>query len=147
MNARLGASVLLASACLLSMCLFPATAPAQGQTPLSGTFKSGGVSLATFTQGLAWIDTRTYQITRLRTELLRPLEEVKLEGQTTEIAYGEVHFKGMPEGFWVPRQVTVSVDWNGKHLRNEHHYSEFKLFQVEAAEKQGKPKELSQKGQ
>jgi tetratricopeptide (TPR) repeat protein len=112
---------------------------------LNGTFKSGGVSLTTFTQGLAWIDSHTYQITRLRTELLRPLEEVKLEAQTTEIAYSEVHFKGMTEGFWVPRQVTVTVDWNGKHLRNEHHYSEFKLFQVEANEKQGKPKELTSK--
>ncbi len=111
---------------------------------LNGTFKSSGVSLTTFTQGLAWIDCRNYQITRLRTDLLRPLPEVKLEGQTTEIAYGEAHFKGMTEGFWVPRQVTVTVDWNGKHLRNEHHYSEFKLFQVEATEKQGKPKELSQ---
>ena len=114
---------------------------------LNGTFKSGGVSLTTFTQGLAWIDCHNYQITRLRTDLLRPLPEVKLEGQTTEIAYAEVHFKGMTEGFWVPRQVTVTVDWNGKHLRNEHHYSEFKLFQVEATEKQGKPKELSQKKQ
>jgi len=112
---------------------------------LSGTFKSGGVSLTTFTQGLAWIDSYNYQITRLRTDLLRPLPEVKLEDQTTEIAYGEVHFKGTTEGFWVPRQVTVTVAWNGKYLRNEHHYSEFKLFQVEATEKQGKPKELSQK--
>jgi len=114
---------------------------------LNGTFKSGGVSLTTFTQGLAWIDCKNYQITRLRTDLLRPLPEVKLEGQTTEIAFSEVHFKGMAEGFWVPRQVTVTVDWNGKHLRNEHHYSEFKLFQVEATEKQGNPKEFSQKKQ
>jgi len=114
---------------------------------LNGTFKSGGVSLTTFTQGLAWIDCHNYQITRLQTDLLRPLPEIKLEGQTTEIAYGEVHFKGMTEGFWVPRQVTVTVDWNGKHLRNEHHYSEFKLFQVEATEKQGNPKDISQKKQ
>jgi len=114
---------------------------------LTGTFKSGGVSLATFTQGLAWIDSHNYQITRLRTDLVRPLPGVRLEGQTTEIADGEVHFKGMTEGFWVPRQVTVTVDWNGKHLRNEHHYSEFKLFQVAATEKQGKPKESSRKEQ
>ena len=114
---------------------------------LNGTFKSSGVSLTTFTQGLAWIEAHTYQIARLRTDLLRPLEEVKLEGQTTEIAYSEVHFKGMTEGFWVPKQVTVTVDWNGKRLRNEHHYSEFKLFQVAATEKQGKPNELSQEKQ
>jgi len=51
---------------------------------------------------------------------------------------------GLATGFWVPQQVTVSVDWNGKHLRNEHRYSEFKLFQVEATEKNGKRKEVSQ---
>jgi tetratricopeptide (TPR) repeat protein len=111
---------------------------------LNGTFKSGGVSLTTFTQGLAWIDSHNDQIIRLRTDLLRPLQEVNLEGQTTEIAFSEVHFKGMEEGFWVPQNVSVTVDWNGKHLRNEHHYSEYKLFQVEATEKHGKPKEVSQ---
>jgi len=111
---------------------------------LSGTFKSGGVSLTTFTQGLAWIDSHSHQIIRLRTDLLRPLPEVNLEGQTTEIAYGEVHFKGITEGFWVPKEVTVSVDWNGKHLRNEHRYSEFKIFNVEATERIRKPKQTGQ---
>ena len=41
--------------------------------------------------------------------------------------------------------AAVTVDWNGKHLRNEHLYSGFKLFQVAATEKQGKPNELRQK--
>jgi hypothetical protein len=100
--------------------------------------------MATFTQGLAWIDSQSYQITRLRTDLLKPLPELKLERETTEIAFGEVRFKGRAEGFWVPQQVTVTVDWNGKHLRNEHRYSEFKLFNVEAVEKRGKVKELGQ---
>jgi hypothetical protein len=95
-------------------------------------------------QGLAWIDPQSYQITRLRTDLLMPLSEVKLERATTEIAFGEVYFKGIGKGFSVPRQVTVTVDWNGKHLRNEHRYSEFKLFRVEATEKPGKPKVLSE---
>jgi tetratricopeptide (TPR) repeat protein len=111
---------------------------------LNGTFKSGGLSMTTFSQGLAWIDPQSYQITRLRTELLKPLQEINLERETTEIAYGEVHFKGFSEGFWVPQQVTVTVDWNGKHFRNEHRYSDFQLFHVEAIEKRGKPKELGQ---
>jgi tetratricopeptide (TPR) repeat protein len=110
----------------------------------NGTFKSGTVSMATFTQGLAWIDAQSYQITHLRTDLLKPLQELNLERETTEIAYGEVHFKGLTAGYWVPRQVTVTVDWNGKHLRNEHQYSEFQLFQVQATEKVGKPEKLSQ---
>ena len=111
---------------------------------LNGIFKSGTVSMTTFTQGLAWIDPQSYRITRLRTDLLRPLQELNLERETTEIAFGEVRFKGTAAGFWVPQQVTVTVDWNGKHLRNEHRYSEFKLFQVEAIEKVGKRKELGQ---
>jgi len=110
----------------------------------NGNFRSGTVSMATFTQGLAWVDAQSYQITHLRTDLLKPLQELNLERETTEIAYGEVHFKGLTAGFWLPRQVTVTVDWNGKHLRNEHEYSEFQLFQVQATEKVGKPKELSQ---
>jgi len=114
---------------------------------MNGIFKFGKTRMKTFTQGLAWIDSQSYQIIRLRTDLLKPLPEVNLVRETTEIAFGEVHFKGMAEGFWLPQQVTVTVDWNGKHLRNEHHYSEFKLFQVEATEKQGNPKELSQKKQ
>ena len=111
---------------------------------LNGTFKSGSLSLTTFSQGLAWIDPSTHQIVRLRSDLLKPLLEVNLERQTTEISYGEVHFKGISAGFWVPQQVVVAVDWNGKHLRNEHRYSEFRVFNVDAIEKRGKPKELSQ---
>jgi hypothetical protein len=111
---------------------------------LNGTFKSGEISMTTFSQGLAWVDSESYEITRLRTDLLMPLSEVKLERTTTEIAFGPVHFKGIGKEFSVPRQVTVTVDWNGRHLRNEHRYSEFKLFNVEAIDKPGKPKELGE---
>jgi len=114
--------------------------PAKAQ--FTGSFKSGDTTVTTFYQGLAWIDSETYQIIRLRSDLLRPVQALNLQRETTEIAYGEVHFKDKAAGFWVPRQVTVSVDWNGKHLRNEHRYSEFKLFHVDATDKVGAPKEV-----
>ena len=91
--------------------------------------------MATYSQGLAWIDPDTYEITRLRTDLLMPLSEVKLERQTTEIAYGPVSFKAIGRELLLPQQVTVTVDWNGRHFQNEHQYSEFKLFNVDATEK------------
>jgi len=111
---------------------------------LNGAFKLGNVSMTTFSQGLAWIDSQNYQITRLRTDLLKPLPDIKLERETTEIAFGEVRFKGVAGAFWLPQQVAVTVDWNGKHFRNEHRYSEFKVFNVQATEKIGKPKQLGQ---
>ncbi len=115
--------------------------PAKAQ--LTGAFKSGDTSVTTFSQGLAWIDSQTYQITRLRSDLLKPVQELNLQRETTEIAYGEVHFKDKAAAFWVPQQVTVTVDWSSKHLRNQHRYSEFKLFQVDATEKVGAPKEVA----
>src|SRR5208337_1049196 len=111
---------------------------------LSGTFKFGEISKTTFSQGLAWVDSESYEITRLRTDLLMPLSEVRLERVTTEIDFGPVNFKSMAERFWLPQQVIVTVDWNGKLLRNQHRYSGFKLFNVEAKEKIGKPKEVGE---
>ena len=115
--------------------------PAKAQ--FTGSFKSGDTTVTTFSQGLAWIDSQTYQITRFRSDLLKPVMELNLQRETTEIAYGEVHFKDKTVGIWVPQQVTVTVDWNGKHLRNEHRYSDFKLFRVDANEKVEARKEVA----
>jgi tetratricopeptide (TPR) repeat protein len=114
------------------------------QAHLYGSFKQGEIRVTTFTQGLAWIDAQNYQILRLRTDLLKPLPEVQLKRQTTEINFGEVHFKSTSEGFWLPREVAVTVDWHGRVLRNDHAYSDFKVFNVESTQKLGKPKELAQ---
>jgi len=111
-----------------------------------GAFKFREISMPTFTQGVAWVDPESYEITHLRTDLLAPLSAVTLERQTTEIAFGKVQFKSIGREFALPQQVAVTVDWNGRHLRNEHRYSEFKLFNVEATEKHGTPKDLSSQG-
>ena len=111
---------------------------------LNGSFNSGSMSMPTFSQGLAWIDPQSYEVIRLRTDLLKTLPEVNLETETTDITYGEVHFRDLPMGFWLPQEVTVFVDWNGRHLRNEHRYSDFKVLNVAATEKQGTPKSIGQ---
>jgi len=113
-----------------------------GKARFYGTFRTDSNVVTTFSQGLAWVDSQSYEISRLRTDLLVPLSEVNLERETTEIDFWPVYFKGIGQGFTLPRQVTVIVDWKGRRLRNEHRYSEYKLFRVEATEKPEKPKEL-----
>lgn len=114
------------------------------QTPMKaklvGTFKLDAESVPTLEQGLAWIDPQTYQIVHLRTDLLKPLPEVHLSKLTTQIDYHEVRFKQIAEGFWLPKEVTVTVDWRGRTLRNQHQYSDFKLFNVRSSERIHKPK-------
>ncbi|HME00581.1 MAG TPA: hypothetical protein VKM93_25020 [Terriglobia bacterium] len=105
-----------------------------GKARIAGGFRVNGETKPTYFQGLAWIDAGSYEIVRLRQDLLSPLPEVRLERQSTEIDFGAVRFKQIAAEFWLPQRVSVAVDWNGKRLRNEHRYSKFELFNVSATE-------------
>jgi hypothetical protein len=115
-------------------CYVVAFAQYPGKARVAGAFRVNGAPKSMYFQGVAWIDARDYKIVRLRQDLLAPLPEVRLERQMTEIEYGSVRFKKSPEEFWLPQRVFVAVDWNGKRLRNEHRYSDFELFSVNASE-------------
>ncbi|HET7841988.1 MAG TPA: hypothetical protein VFM21_10305 [Terriglobia bacterium] len=111
--------------------------PMKTQSP--GTFRSGQNSVATYEKGLAWIDAQSYQIIRLRTDLLAPLPEVGLDGLTTQIDYQEVQFQASAQRYWLPRQADVTLSWNNKTYHNEHRYSDFKLFNVNTHQEIGRP--------
>jgi hypothetical protein len=108
---------------------------------LCGGFRNGRENVTTFSQGLAWIDTATSQIIRIHTDLLDPLPQFQLERETLDIHFQEVQFVHVKKQFWLPQQVTLVLDWNGKLLRNMHEYSNYQVFNVEASEKVGNPKE------
>jgi hypothetical protein len=133
----------------ISFCFLPAPLMGQlnafAQVPararLCTNFRTVKTSRAVFVQGLVWVDTSTYQILRLKTDLLNPLPQIRLNKQTTEIDFQKVQFNGLEQGFWLPREVTVTLDWSGQHLRNQHEYSNFKVYKVEQKNKIGTPKE------
>ncbi len=110
------------------------------KTPLSGSFVYGTATLPTYTQGLAWIDAGNYQVLRITSDLLNPIPQVRLDKETTDINFSEVQFKRLPQKFWLPEVVTVTLDWNGRTYRNHHAYSEFLVSNVESTQKIGKPK-------
>ncbi len=91
-------------------------------------------------QGLAWVDPQTYQILRMRTDLLAPRPDVMLDRQTTEVWFSEVHFGATPQTFWMPREVVVTILWSGQMYRNRHRYSDYQVFMVETQEKIELPK-------
>jgi tetratricopeptide (TPR) repeat protein len=97
-------------------------------------FRTNDGSTLIFVQGVAWIDPTNFQIVRLRTDLLAPYSEIQLQRQTTEIQFQEVPFKGVGKAFWLPQQVGVTVNWKGRTYRNQHRYSDYKLFNVETKE-------------
>jgi len=100
-----------------------------------GRFDVDGKSVPVLVQGLVWVDGEKYQILRMRTDLLKPPPNSRLERQTTDIQYSEVQFKEVPTPFWLPREVTVTVQWKGKTFRNLHRYFDFRVFKVETEER------------
>ena len=82
-------------------------------------------------QVMAWIDTATYKIVRLRSDLLAPQPKIRLQRQTTEITYLPVQFKQIAAAMWLPSEVAVTVEWGGRTFRNSHTYSRFRVFNIE----------------
>lgn len=81
-------------------------------------------------QGIAWIDQDTFQIVRIRTDLLVPRNDVGLAVQSTEVTFNEVHLPDSSSPLLVPYHVTVSSEYRGNAYRNDHFYSDYRHFHV-----------------
>lgn len=90
-------------------------------------------------QGVAWIDAESFHVLRLCTFLLNPLPSVRLQSQTTEIDFQKTEFNGGTVTLWLPREVTVEVNWRGRLFRNRHRYSDFRLFSIDVKEEKKAP--------
>jgi tetratricopeptide (TPR) repeat protein len=106
-----------------------------GKAAALTTFNADGKLLPVLMQGIVWFDPSTYEILRMRREILKPPPKSGLEKLLTEIHFAEVQFKGTPSGFWLPHEVTVTVHWKKRIFRNRHRYSDFRLFRVETEER------------
>ncbi len=94
-------------------------------------------SAALLVQGLAWIDSQTFQILRVTTWLLAPRLDIDLSSAISTVDFYPVQPSGSERMLWLPRDVKVWVLYRGMAVRNTHHYSDFKLFRVESTIKPG----------
>ena len=91
-------------------------------------------------QGFAWVDSDTYQILRIYTEMLLPQRETSLIGTTADIYYEKVRFDNTSREFWLPKEVRVRLDFPDCRYFNWHKYSDYHLFSVESDYKITLPK-------
>lgn len=91
-------------------------------------------------QGIVWVDPSTYQILRMRTSLVPAENPSFIATQTTDIQFSEIRFNGVPQQFWLPREVNVNMRISGKTYRNLHRYSEYRLFSTDTDVKFAQPK-------
>ena len=89
-------------------------------------------------QGIAWIDKHTFQILRIRTDLLAAHDEIGLARQTTEVTFSEVQIPDVEKPLWLPAKASVDAEFQGHAFRNEHLYRDYERFRVSV--RMGAPK-------
>jgi len=104
----------------------------------AGKLIFGDQSIAVLVQGLAWIDSQTFQLLRIKIWLLAPRTDVGLRSHDSTVDFYPVQPSGSEKVLWLPRDVTVQTGYLGLWLRNTHHCSNFQLFRVESTIKTGK---------
>jgi tetratricopeptide (TPR) repeat protein len=114
--------------------LVVAFAQVPGKLDLHGYFTSDGKRSRLLVQGLAWIDPVRHQIVRMGTELLAPRSDVGLQRQSTIVAFAETRLPGLARTLWLPREVTVDIEYKRTTCRNRHRYSDYQLFSVRSIE-------------
>ncbi len=98
-----------------------------------GELRIGDKSVVLLVQGLAWIDSETFQVLRIKTWLLAPRTDIGLSYQTSTIDFYPVQPSAFERVLWLPGDVMVMMDYRGTWFRNMHHYSNYKLFRVDSA--------------
>jgi tetratricopeptide (TPR) repeat protein len=91
-------------------------------------------------KGRAWISADSFQITRLETDLIAPVPEIRLVADHTAIEYGPVHFKNRKVNMWLPQTAEVYYDWRGKRTYRRHSFNNYLLFSVDDKQKISEPK-------
>ena len=105
------------------------------QRPDDATFKTvmrgtGGNDVDLLTQGILWIDKDNFQILRMRSDLLAPNKELRLEQATTDVKFGPVQLQNTPTPLWLPNDVHVFIEIANEKYHNLHHYSNYRRYQV-----------------
>ena len=103
-----------------------------GKAAVTGRINVQGRSALLLYQGVAWIDSGSFRIAKMRLDLLEPQLDVALERLTTEIIFGEVRIPQAVSALWLPQAVTVTTVDAGQLYRNRHIYSNFRLFIVKS---------------
>jgi VWFA-related protein len=96
-------------------------------TVMAGT---GGQETDMLTQGILWVDKSNFQILRLRSDLLAPNNEIRLDQLTTDVTLGEVRLQDVPSPLWLPSDASVYIEIGGQKYRNMHHYQDYRRYRV-----------------
>ena len=89
-------------------------------------------------KGRAWTAADSYQIVRLETDLIAPIQ-MRLTSDRAVVEYGPVHFRQRQLDMWLPQSADVYFDWQGHRVHRRHTFSDYMLFSIDDKQQIGDP--------
>ena len=98
------------------------------------SYSVGGRSFPLALEGRVWVDPGNNQVLRLESELVKPIPEIGLAHEHFAIEYKPVEFHSTGQQLWLPQMAELYVERKGKRFYRRHTFSDFRLFNVDAAQ-------------
>ncbi len=92
-------------------------------------------------KGRAMIDAGALQVLRLDSELIEPVEKIKLKQERISIDYAPVQFRTEEQQMWLPQSAELYVERGRSHYYRRHTFSNFQVFTVGTQQNVHAPKE------
>lgn len=91
-------------------------------------------------KGRVWVAANSYQILRLETDLIAPIEKAELEREHITVEYKPVSFTQRKLELWLPESAEMYAKLSGKRYRQRHQFTNFTYFSVDTKQKISDPK-------
>jgi tetratricopeptide (TPR) repeat protein len=91
-------------------------------------------------KGRLWISQSTYDVLRVETDLLAPMDKLQLTRDHLRVDYGPVQFDRGHQTLWLPWDAEMFIELHGKRYHHRHYLSDYRLFEVDTANKISQPK-------
>jgi len=92
-------------------------------------------------KGRVWISAASFDVLRIETDLLEPVQPLGLTRDHLLVDYGPVNFSTANASLWLPWSAEMHMELHGRRYHHKHYLTDYMLFEVDTNHKIGKPKE------
>ena len=104
-------------------------------------WKKGGMIYNVPFKGRIWITATNFDVLQVETDLIAPIQSLQLTRDHLRVEYGPVKFARGNETLWLPLNAEMFVELHGKRYHHRHSLRDYRLFEVDTADRISKPKE------
>jgi len=92
-------------------------------------------------KGRIWVAASSFDLLRVETDLIAPVEKLELSRDHLTVDYGPVSFQSGAAKLWLPWSAEMYMELHGKRYHHKHFLTDYMLFEVDTSNKVHKPKE------